>query len=358
MVSNHSRGWLRTFGILVCAIIVAGGAAAVPSGIAMAQANPKNADETFNIQVSPATLTVTLKPGEQKTVPIIIRNLSNHSETLTPRLSGFSISNKSDKIELDNRPPANMAAWVSFKQGTLALGAGESKTLDVVYNTPGNVGFSYSSAVTLSRTNTALPIPTSGAGLRGTVAIFNLVNIDRPDAKRELAIDSFHADKGSYEFLPANFALTIKNGGNVIDRPSGNIFIQRSLDDTIPIATIPLNTTGGYILPGNTRAMNSEWNEGFPRYTANDNGQSKLVWNWKELNDLRFGKYVAKAVLVYNDGQRDIPVMASVSFWVIPWRIIIALFVVIIVLAMGLFGWGRIIAAGTKKVRHYAVRKR
>jgi hypothetical protein len=33
--------------------------------------------------------------------------------------------------------------------------------------------------------------------------------------------------------------------------------------------------------------------------------------------------------LVYNDGQRDVPISGSVSFWVVPWRLII--FVILII---------------------------
>ncbi|MGB3073255.1 MAG: hypothetical protein WBB68_03290, partial [Candidatus Moraniibacteriota bacterium] len=37
---------------------------------------------------------------------------------------------------------------------------------------------------------------------------------------------------------------------------------------------------------------------------------------------LRFGKYTAKMLLVYDDGTRDIPIEGVVSFWVMPWRLI------------------------------------
>jgi ABC-type glycerol-3-phosphate transport system permease component len=39
---------------------------------------------------------------------------------------------------------------------------------------------------------------------------------------------------------------------------------------------------------------------------------------------LRFGKYTAKMLLVFDDGARDVPIEGVVSFWVIPWRLFIA----------------------------------
>ncbi|MBA3757574.1 hypothetical protein H0X09_01800, partial [Candidatus Saccharibacteria bacterium] len=45
-----------------------------------------------------------------------------------------------------------------------------------------------------------------------------------------------------------------------------------------------------------------------------------------DVQKLRFGHYTADLVLVYNDGQRDVPVTASVSFWVVPWRLLGVIF--------------------------------
>ncbi len=358
MRSNRILGWLRQWWVLGLFGLVSMGilATAIP---AHAQ-QPNNQEQEFEIQVSPATLPVTLKPDTTKTVPITVRNFSNHSETLIPRLSGFRVDKLSQKIQLDYKPPANMTEWITFNRSSITLKAGESKNLDVTYTTPGNVGFSYAMAITLSRANEDPNALTTGASLKGTIAIFNLINIDRPGAKRELTIESFTSKRGSYEFLPATFNLVVKNTGNVIDQPAGNIFIQRSEDDKEPIAALPINADGGYILPGNSREITVDWKQGFPAYvnkSGGEEGQKHLQWDWKNASDFRLGKYTAKAVMVYNDGQRDVPVINSVNFWVLPWRIIVISLIVIVVLLMGLFGWGRLIALGTKKVRRYAVHK-
>jgi hypothetical protein len=34
------------------------------------------------------------------------------------------------------------------------------------------------------------------------------------------------------------------------------------------------------------------------------------------------GHYTAQLLLIYNDGTRDVPISGSLSFWVIPWRLI------------------------------------
>ena len=349
-MSSH-RGWLRRYGVWLlspAAILIAffpARAMAVGSG--------------FNIQVSPSPLVVTLTPGQRRIATLTVRNLTSHSETLKPRLNGFVTDARTGKIELKPQVALDLDKWVSFKQDTLTIAPGGSQPLEIVYNPPADVGFSYSAAIVLS-SNTA-PAPTQGgATIQASIAVFNLVNIDRMDAKRQLTIESFAADKSRYEYLPARFTLTVKNNGNVIGQPTGNIFIQRSFNDSQPLATIPLNASGSYILPGVSRALTSSWESGFPRYeiTQAGEGTTNLKWNWRNLNQLRIGKYVAKAVLVYNDGQRDVPVVASYTFWVMPWKLLCGVVLLGVLVTTGLVAWGRLLIKGTKKVKKYASRRK
>ena len=48
----------------------------------------------------------------------------------------------------------------------------------------------------------------------------------------------------------------------------------------------------------------------------------ELKWDWGQASKLRWGKYTAKMLLIYDDGQRDVPIEGEVSFWVVPWRLI------------------------------------
>jgi hypothetical protein len=348
-MSNH-RGWLRKFGVWLplAAILIA--------LFPLAARAADSGNDGFNIQVSPSPLSVTLKPGQRHTAVLTVRNLSNHSETLTPRLNGFTIDDQSEKIELTDDVPLGLGQWISFKQARLDLAAGASKQLEIMYDTPSDVGFSYALAITL---HPAERQPErQGTTYEAQVAVFNLINIDRPGAKRELSVQEFKSEKARYEFLPANFSLTLKNEGNVIDQPVGNLFIQREFNDSDPIATIPINQANSYILPDVSRTFTSSWKEGFPHYepATDGSGKMRLSWNWRNMGNLRMGKYVAKVVLVYNDGQRDVPVIASTTFWVIPWKLILATLVIGGLVVTGLVAWIRLILKGTNKVRKYAHR--
>src|SRR5262245_453439 len=99
MASNHESGWLQKIGIGFVVLVIG-------LGTCMAFVSPVHAQQSdeneFDIQVTPAILPITLKPGVTKKVTLGVRNLSNHPETLTPRLSGFTIDKQSQKVELNN----------------------------------------------------------------------------------------------------------------------------------------------------------------------------------------------------------------------------------------------------------------
>lgn len=349
MLNNRITLWLRKSGIWTLAIIAV--------LITLVPGRAQAAGNDFNIQVSPSPLVVTLAPGKTQSSTLTVRNFSTHPETLYPKLNGFTIDSASKNVRLLDESPAYIKDWVTFNSPSITVPAGGSKNIDVIFNTPGNVGFSYSVAVTLSRKQGSTPIQSDGVRLEGAIAVFCLINIDRPDAKRQFFIDSFSSDKPRYQFLPANFSLKIRNSGNIIDAPKGTLFIQRSYDSPQPIAAIQLNTSSNYILPDTARTFDASWGNGFPAYTTDTNGKRHLTWDWQRLSDLRFGRYVAKAVIVYNDGRRDIPLISSYTFWVIPWALIAVLLLIAIILVMGVVGCSKLIFNGTRKVKGYAHRK-
>jgi len=108
------------------------------------------------------------------------------------------------------------------------------------------------------------------------------------------------------------------------------------------------------VLPNTTRNFTASWDTGFPLYVSTINGKKHLSWDWKHISELRFGKYVAKAVVVYNNGQTEVPLTDSFTFWVIPWWLLSIVILTAIVLIMGIIGWGWLLFKGTTKVKRFA----
>jgi hypothetical protein len=218
-------------------------------------------------------------------------------------------------------------------------------------NLPAQTGFSYSLAVVVSR-QSETRATNAGRLIKGSVADFMLINVDRPGATRKLQVAQFSVSKHVYEYLPAEIQLKLKNTGNSIVQPYGNVFIQRGSGK--PISVLAVNDQRGYFLPGVQRALNLQWNDGFPHYvqtTASDGKTSRhLVWNWQDTSKLRIGKYTAKLVAVYNDGGHDVPIEGEVSFWVIPWKLILGALAVAALVLYALWSLVRKILRGVRKV--------
>jgi hypothetical protein len=262
-------------------------------------------------------------PGKPTTLDLKVRNSSTGAEELKIEPRGFEFDSDSGRITIDDTSTAAVAQWVRFSAPTFTVKPGEWYTQKITIDVPKEAGFSYSFALIISRKSNPQPV-SGGRVIKGSVAVFTLINIDRPGSTRKLEVPEFKTTHGVYEYVPTTLKVTFKNIGNSIVQPYGNIFIQRGSDDAEPISTLKVNDNKAYILPGSTRTIQTDWSAGFPVYkpTASADKQ-KLTWDWNHAGDFRIGRYTAKLVAVYDDGQRTVPIQQEVTFWVVPWRAIL-----------------------------------
>lgn len=291
--------------------------------------------KSFSIQVSPSPIIETVSPGVTKNVELKIRNQSDQSEKLKIGLRSFSVNPENAEVTLNDAEPEDVKDWVSFKDPEFEVAAGQWFTQVITLRVPSDAGFSYSFAFYISRANTEVQ-QTATAQIEGSVAVFTLLTVDRPDAVKKIDLGELSIEKKVYEYLPTTFKVSLKNTGNTLVQPGGNIYIQRSLASTEPIAVLSVNEANSYMLPGVTRSYTSSWNEGFPVYVTNAETQKKkLEWDFGKIQNFRIGKYVAKVIVIYNDGQRDVPIEAFIEFWVIPWKLLLGVLLIVVLLITG-----------------------
>jgi hypothetical protein len=284
----------------------------------------------INLQISPLPIELKTKPGTNISADLRVRNVGNKQEKLQVRLLAVSEDNNG-QVHLTNPTPADeWVKWVSFDRQVFDAPSNQWQTIKMKVDVPKSAAFGYYFAVEYLRAADVAPQP-GKAVAHGAVATFILLNADAIGAKRTAQISDFTADKKTYEFLPASFTVKVRNTGNVHVAPYGNIFIAKGNKQ---VGVIDVNADRGNVLPKGSRFFTSEWSDGFPVYqTINSpDGQPKinkkgqiersLKWDFSHANRLRFGHYTAHLVMVYDNGQRDVPMEASLSFWVIPWRLI------------------------------------
>jgi hypothetical protein len=335
---------------LSCLVLLVSLSAALPA-LAYAQAKPQPQTAAgINIEISPLPIQLSAKPGTTVSADLRVRNSGSLPETLKASIKTFSAVGADGHIVLHDPTPADdVIHWVSFSKTQFSAPPGLWQTIKMTVAIPKTAAFGYYYGVQFELANPPKAEP-GKANLQGAVVIFVLLNAEAPGATKKIEVTGFSADHQTYEFLPANFSIKLHNSGNLHASAHGNIFIKRGSKQ---VASLPVNTTEGLVLPGSNRVFSSSWSDGFPVYVqqtdasgqplkdAKGNIKKKLSWNFSQVSKLRFGHYQADLVLIYNDGTRDIPITGTLSFWVIPWRLVGALIVILIFMAIGFWSSGR-----------------
>jgi hypothetical protein len=327
---------------------------------ALAATNATAPTEGISLQISPLPIQLNAKPGSSVGTDLRVRNAGTQDEKLQVRLLKVSADN-SGGVHLTNPSSSDeFVSWVHFSKNVFDAPPGEWQDIKMTVSVPKTAAFGYYFAVEYLRANAEQAQP-GKAVARGAVATFILLNADAPGATRQAQIVSFSADKKSYEFLPVNFTVKVRSSGNVHVAPHGNIFI---LHGKKQVGSIQVNSAEGNILPGSSRFFEAGWSDGFPVPAAKYNGDTPVLdksgrpeysykWDFSKANRLRFGHYTAHLVLVYDNGQRDVPMEAYVSFWVIPWRIA-GIVLGILVLIAGLIAYVIILRRRLKRASQSA----
>ncbi|MDB5163914.1 MAG: exported protein of unknown function [Candidatus Saccharibacteria bacterium] len=285
----------------------------------------------LNLTTSPLPINLEVKPGNTISTDLRVQNSGNQTETLKIDLQKFKAYGEDGKPQLIAREPGDdYFDWAHFSQTTFTAEPNVWTTIKMTIAVPKTAAFGYYYAVVFSRAhNTVASQPRANSIVGGTATLV-LLDAQVPGAKKQVDVMAFISDKKLYEYLPAQFTIRLRNAGVVHVAPSGTLFILRGKKQ---VDLININPEKGNILPGSNRIFRIGWDNGFPRYVASSsngqvikdkNGQDvqNLKWDFSQASHLRIGRYTAKLLLTYDNGSRDVPIQASVSFWVLPWKLL------------------------------------
>jgi hypothetical protein len=311
-----------------------------------------------NITTSPVSADLTGQPGSSVSTTLQVENNEPSPVRINVQLETFKAYGTTGQAQIYAAPAnADFIKWVHFSQTSFIAQPNIWVPVTMTINLPSYASLDYYYAVvfkpqisTVSTNNKSI--------IKAGNAILILLDAKTPNAKPQLQLSSFIATKKLYEYLPVNFTVNVANTGNIYLPPTGDIFISKSSTFKTNIVSIPINSDGGNVLPGSSRIFNLSWANGFPVFQPKTiNGQKivdkkgnliqQLQWNFSNANQFRFGKYYAKIVMAYNNGTMDVPVEATLSFWVIPWKILSIAAVVVVLMVIGLYTSGHRIADRT-----------
>lgn len=311
-----------------------------PTPTVVKLAPPKEAPATgINVNISPPYINLVTDPGESISSEFKIRNNNNFREYFKITLRKFEVGNSDSGVVMsDINSGDEFASWISFEPQEFTVDPNQTKTVEFKINPPDDAALGYYYAAVISRISDA--DVSQGAAITAAASVPILLNVRSDNAKREIKILDFKTSKLFYEYLPTEFQLEVENSGNVHVSPVGDIFIDSMFEKET--AVLPLNSARGNILPGGKRVFSVNWDDGMVtraqkmkdgQPVKNSKGENEYETKFdfdKPLSTFRIGKYTAHVLAVYDNGERDIPLEATVSFWVIPWKLILGVIGVIL----------------------------
>ncbi len=287
------------------------------------------------LEISPPVVNLTGSPGETVKTQISIRDVANVPLVVTGQVNDFVAAGEdgTPKLLLDEgeESPYSMKSWFGPLE-TLNLQPKKIENLTVTINIPADAapGGYYS---TIRFTATAPGLEGNGVALSASLGALILMQV-KGDAKESLSVAQFSTIDSNgksawlFESIPVNFMLRTKNEGTLHEQPVGQAIIKDMFGNVVGLVNINLERKN--VLPGSIRRFEAPLD--------------KAVLGDRML----FGRYTADLTVTYGTSGKK--VTSSLSFWVIPWKLIL---IIIVVLVGGFF----LVRFGLRRYNDYILSK-
>ena len=287
--------------------------------------NPVNAqlsNSSLSIGYSPIAIYLTMKPGEKKQDELVFWNLAPLETKFYSYIKGFKQIQEipgTSRILTDDEEvnaPYSASKWITVDKESLSLFPNEYTKLKYTITVPKDVASGeYNAQVFLlsESEKKALDVASSTFTELGAGPVF-LIRVGEIIEKAQ--IEYFRTDKPFYEYTPTVFETMYVNKGNSHIKPTGDIVISNFLGQEVDRIAFNQNMQG--LLRGSNAIYRDRWQMDNP-FTKN--------------GKLSIGPL--KATL-YSTYRSDTPgfsaLIASTSYWVLPWKIILAIIVIFTIL--------------------------
>ena len=264
--------------------------------------------------ISPPLIELTADPGQTVKATIKFTNVSDDELLIKTQVNDFGAKNESGDPNIIFEDVDNGAFtlrhWV-ISPAPFRIKAHESKTVDFPIAVPQGAEPGGHYAV-IRFTGSSPALEESGVSLTASIGSLVLLQVSGNTVENAAVAELFSAQttgkgagdrKGFFENGPIAFVERIQNSGNVHIKPTGTIEISNMFGHrtaTLRVNGDPTdpNNNPKSILPGSIRRF-----------------EQTLSKKWL------FGRYTATVKMSYGQGQK--PLEQTITFWVVPYKIII-----------------------------------
>lgn len=302
----------KTFLAIVLLFILCGASSASAYELQMLDNTPIEDD----FVIGPGKIDLVLDPGEESTQQIVITNRLGRDRNFKVEIEDFSGSYSTDRTVVffgDEKGPYSMRDYIKPEISEFSLKHGERIILSINIDIPDNAeaGGLYTSVMVAAQPDEdSLKTSAAGASVVTRLASLLFVRVSG-DVNESMRLEDFRAKvsdtpHGFFEEGPIPFEIILKNDGNIHVAPTGKIEIRNLLGKRVGEVTVDRY----FVMPNSVRAR---------------------VVNWENSNLL--GRYTASLSLDKNyQGNPNESEQAVITFWVIPWKILLGVFVGLLIL--------------------------
>jgi hypothetical protein len=276
-------------------------------------ADTSSASAAEGLQISPAEVQLNADPGRSYTINLKVTNVTATDLIFDSVVNDFTAKDETGTpqiIENSTLPStASIRTWVTAIP-EFTLPAHQTRQITAVLSVPesaepgGHYGVIRFIGRTASQTNV------TGVSLNASAGTLVLIRVSgNITEKLELptftTTDTNGKQASLFETGPISFEQRYQNTGNVHVAPIGQIIVKDAFGNVV--GQLKVNSSAGNVLPGSVRRFDTELNK-----------------------TTLFGRYTADLTVSY--GTTGGAIVRSISFWVIPYKIVLVGLIILITL--------------------------
>lgn len=285
----------------------------VPSASALTITDT-SADIRDDFVVGPAKTELFMKRGDKVVKSLSVVNRTDREQTFTIEVEDFTGSKDLKQVVVllgNDRGPYSLRDYIKPEQNSFRLKSKQRAVLDVTISIPndaepgGHYGSVLVSSAPSSQDDEVLDNKSRTISRIGALYFVRVEGKIKEDGR--VSDFRMEGNKSIYERGPFIFELLFENNSSVHLTPNGTIEVKNMLGRKVK----DLEVAPFFSLPDSLRAA---------------------VVSWE--TDFAFGRYTATANINrgYKESPDQVDVM-TISFWVLPWKLVVGFLLVVIIVA-------------------------
>lgn len=267
-----------------------------------------------------------VSPGQKQSGVVKVYNETSDNLYLTASVESFKAKDESGQpLYLSLEEKDSFLNWFSLSQKAIVLKPAQVILVPFTVSVPKEATPGGYYAVIFWQTSPPEAGEGAAVGIAGKVGTLVLLKVKGEILEQGEILEFTPQPPKNYFFkLPINFLIRFKNIGNIHLKPVGEIKLKNWFGQ---IQTLPVNNPPRNVLPASVRRFEVIWGQNL----TGDWFQQFLPILQQELKYFTLGPY--RAILTLNYGsEQEQTVSKEISFWFIPYHLIITVLLAIFVL--------------------------